>query len=70
MKTALSELIINTLGYQALPDPEPLLIDNEGPIGHHQALGLMRALRDYFEPGREQDGFELKSTIARKVLES
>lgn len=74
-KTVLIELIISTLGYQALPNPDPLLIDNEGPIGHHQALALMRALGDYFEPrsgtadGSDQ-GYELKDTIARKVFAS
>ena len=79
-KTALIELIISTLGYQALPNPDPLLIDNEGPIGHHQALALMRAVGDYFEPrpgmaeggyasGSDQE-YELKDTIARRVFAS
>jgi len=67
-KTALIELIISTLGYQALPDPDPLLIDNEGPIGHHRALALMRAVGEYFEPRPGRD--LLKDTIARKVFES
>jgi len=54
LRRDLAELAFTALGYQALPDPDPLLIDNEGPIGHHLALKIMRALADYFEPVSQQ----------------
>jgi hypothetical protein len=30
LRTASAELVISSLGYYALPNPQPLLIDNEG----------------------------------------
>jgi hypothetical protein len=74
----LAALAISSLGYYALPDPDPLLIDNEGPIGHHQALSTMRSLATYFEPGQPGEGGETtvtgdisylqKSRIASRVF--
>jgi alkylation response protein AidB-like acyl-CoA dehydrogenase len=43
----IAQLGVETLGYYALPLPDELLIDNEGPIGPAYARGAMRRwLRD------------------------
>ena len=67
----LAELTIEALGYYALPDPDPLLIDNEGPIGHHRALAAMAALSGYFmragSPAGD-DAYEQKNVLARALF--
>lgn len=80
IRSAAAGLLINALGYQALPYPDPLLIDNEGPIGHHQALALMRSLAGYFgAAGDEQIAGEIgdnwgdgglaeRDAIARRIF--
>ncbi len=50
---ALAALIVRSFGYYALPNPDPLLIDNEGPIGHHRSLELMRRYAGRLEPSQE-----------------
>ncbi len=40
----LAELYVEALGYHGLPFPDPLTIDNEGPIGHDYALTAMADL--------------------------
>lgn len=67
----LAALADHVFGYYALPDPDPLLIDNEGPIGHHHALGVMRSLAARFggalrAPGGHET--EHKNEIANRLL--
>ena len=67
----LAELTIEALGYYALPDPDPLLIDNEGPIGHHRALAAMAALSGYFTRAGLPAGdvaYEQKNALARALF--
>lgn len=83
LRRSAAELVINALGYQVLPNPEPLLIDNEGPIGHHAALPLMLELAGYFgasvSPADEQiatqigdnwgdGGFSEREALARQIF--
>jgi hypothetical protein len=80
IRSTAAGLLISTLGYQALPNPDPLLIDNEGPIGHHQALELMRSLAGYFGADGEAQmadeigdnwgdgGFADRDAIARRIF--
>ena len=35
---------MEAFGYYSLPYPDPLAIDNEGPIGHHYALAALRGM--------------------------
>jgi hypothetical protein len=67
----LAALADDVFGYYALPDPDPLLIDNEGPIGHHHALGVMRSLAARFggavrAPGGHET--EHRNEIANRLL--
>ena len=39
----IGELVVETLGYYALPYPDELLIDNEGAVGHDYALGAIQS---------------------------
>jgi hypothetical protein len=67
----LAELTIQALGYYALPDPDPLLIDNEGPIGHHRALAAMAALSGYFTRAGLPAGdvaYAQKNALARALF--
>jgi hypothetical protein len=79
----LAALAVMSLAYFALPDPDPLLIDNEGPIGHHLALPIMRAIAGYFEPDgflpgnqaedadegyRAGGGYHYRNVIAEKIF--
>jgi len=70
-ETELAALADHVFGYYALPDPDPLLIDNEGPIGHHHALSVMRSLAARFggavrAPGGHET--EHKNEIANRLL--
>jgi alkylation response protein AidB-like acyl-CoA dehydrogenase len=38
----INELMVEALGYYALPYPDELLIDNEGPVGHDHALAALK----------------------------
>lgn len=69
LRTASAELVISALGYHALPNPQPLLIDNEGPIGHHHALRMMLGLADYFEPsGLGVGEYSDRDAIASRIF--
>jgi len=71
LRTASAELVISSLGYYALPNPQPLLIDNEGPIGHHHALQMMLGLADYFQPDGPGGGeYGDRDAIARRIFGS
>jgi len=71
LRSATAELVISSLGYHALPNPQPLLIDNEGPIGHHHALQMMLGLADYFEPPGPGGGeYNDRDTIAGRIFGS
>ncbi len=67
MRSTAAALVISGLGYQALPDPNPLLIDNEGPIGHHRALELMLGLAGYFGASEGQNTDQNADQIADKI---
>ncbi len=61
-----AELMLETLGYYALPCPDELLIDNEGPIGHDYALPAQQQWRvSHLGASTEQR----KDTIARLALD-
>lgn len=71
LEVELAVLADHVFGYDALPDPDPLLIDNEGPIGHHHALGVMRSLAGRFGGAMQVPGgreTEHKNEIANRLL--
>ncbi len=65
----LAELYVEALGYHGLPFPDPLTIDNEGPIGHDYAL---TALADLLRGTPASLGHGSRATyqnsIARTIL--
>jgi alkylation response protein AidB-like acyl-CoA dehydrogenase len=65
----LGELATELLGYYALPFPDALLIDNEGPIGHDYALSeitdMLRGRSWSIDDGTTEIH---KNTIARTIL--
>jgi alkylation response protein AidB-like acyl-CoA dehydrogenase len=65
----LGELQVASLGYYALPFPDALLIDNEGPIGHHYALSeladMLRGRSWSIDGGTSEIH---KNRIARTIL--
>jgi alkylation response protein AidB-like acyl-CoA dehydrogenase len=40
----IGELFVEAFGYYSLPYPDPLTIDNEGPIGHDYALAALQGM--------------------------
>ena len=67
IRSTAAGLVISALGYQALPDPDPLLIDNEGPIGHHRALQLMLGLAGYFGASESRIDAQVAGQIRDKL---
>lgn len=66
----IAELVVETLGYYALPCPDELLIDNEGSIGHDHALGAsQRWLFSCAGSTRGASADTQKDAIARIALE-
>lgn len=65
----LGELQVESLGYYGLPYPDALLIDNEGPIGHHYALSeladMLRGRAWSIDGGTSEIH---KNRIARTIL--
>jgi alkylation response protein AidB-like acyl-CoA dehydrogenase len=65
----LGELAVEMLGYYALPYPDALLIDNEGPIGHDYAvseiIGMLRGRSWSIDDGTTEIH---KNTIARTIF--
>ncbi|MFV2089094.1 MAG: acyl-CoA dehydrogenase family protein [Pseudomonadales bacterium] len=47
LSTEIFTLMIEVLGYYALPDPDPLNLDNEGPIGGRYSQGAIEELFRY-----------------------
>ncbi|MBX3705286.1 MAG: acyl-CoA dehydrogenase family protein [Pseudomonadales bacterium] len=44
LRERIGALAVDAFGYHSLPDPDPLTVDNEGPIGHHYALAAVQAM--------------------------
>ena len=66
----IAELVVETLGYYALPCPDELLIDNEGSIGPDHALGAsQRWLFSCAGSTRGASADTQKDAIARIALE-
>ncbi len=68
LQQRLAELTISAFGYYALPYPDPLHIDNEGPLGPRQALPAMRRLAAYFEPAADAGPSQHRDEIARQLF--
>jgi hypothetical protein len=65
----LGELQVASLGYYALPFPDALRIDNEGPIGHHYALSELADMLRGRSWSIDGDAGEIhKNQIARTIL--
>ncbi len=65
----IGELAVEVFGYYALPFPDPLLIDNEGPIGPDFALSALPGM--LFSRSWSIDGGTSKvqkNIIAKSVL--
>ena len=65
----IADLMVETLGYYAIPCPDDLLIDNEGSIGHDYALTGVRGLMLAHESSIYGESIEdQKDVIARSAL--
>ena len=65
----LGELLVEAFGYYSLPYPDPLTIDNEGPIGHDYALTALQGLLAGRSLAIDGDASELlKNRIAKQVF--
>jgi len=65
----LGELLVEAFGYYSLPYPDPLTIDNEGPIGHDYALTALQGLLAGRSLDIDGDASELlKNRIAKQVF--
>jgi alkylation response protein AidB-like acyl-CoA dehydrogenase len=66
----IADLMVETLGYYALPYPDQLLIDNEGPVGHDYALSAIQGWLARSVAGSVAGSIEeQKNIIARSALE-
>jgi alkylation response protein AidB-like acyl-CoA dehydrogenase len=65
----IGELFVEAFGYYALPYPDPLAIDNEGPIGHHYALAALRGMFAGRTPPADGDpDMGLRDRIANQLF--
>jgi alkylation response protein AidB-like acyl-CoA dehydrogenase len=65
----IADLMVETLGYYAIPCPDDLLIDNEGSIGHDYALTGVRGWMLAHESSIYGESIEdQKDVIARSAL--
>jgi len=65
----IGELFVEAFGYYSLPYPDPLTIDNEGPIGHHYALAALQGMFAGRSLATEGDaGEELRDRIANQLF--
>jgi alkylation response protein AidB-like acyl-CoA dehydrogenase len=67
LERRLGELFVDALGYHALPFPDARLIDNEGPIGHHDALAAVREMLRAEAASAAADSLTRKDRIARML---
>lgn len=65
----IGELFVEALGYYSLPYPDPVSIDNEGPIGHHYALAALRGMfARRLPPADDGHGEGLRDRIAHQLF--